>query len=70
MMTIKCDIKLKCKHRSENGFHSIIFEKKDEKLEKIHTNAFDLRQLRPTVKYWKSCVYWSFRRMVARTFEH
>ena len=34
MMTIKCDLKLKCKHRSQNGFHSIMFEQKDEKREK------------------------------------
>ena len=33
-MAIECDYKLKCKHQSNNGFHSIIFEQKDEKREK------------------------------------
>ena len=69
-MAIECDYKLKCKHQSNNGFHSIIFEQKDEKREKINTDAFDFRQLRPTVKYWKYCVSWRLCKIVARTFDH
>ena len=42
MMKIKCDLEFKCKHRSKNGFHTIIFDKKDEKRDKIHTNAIDI----------------------------
>ena len=35
MMTSEYDLKLKCKHRSKNGFRSIIFEQKDEKRKKF-----------------------------------
>ena len=42
-MKLKCDLKLKYKRRSKNGFHSIIFERTDEKREKIHTYALETR---------------------------
>ena len=51
-------------------FIALFLNRKTENVKKIHTNAFDFRQLRPIVKYWKSCVSWKLRRIVARTFEH
>ena len=48
---------------------ALFLSKKTTKREKIHTNAFDFRQLWPTVKYWKSCVSWRLRKIVARTFQ-
>ena len=59
MITIECDLKMKCKHLPKNGFYSFIFERKDEKCE-IQPYAFDYRQLRPTLKYWKNCVFESY----------
>ena len=69
-MAIECDLKLNSNHQSLNGFQGIIFGQKDEKREKILTNAFDYRQLRPTVQYWTGCVSPRLCKIVAQTFEH
>ena len=50
------------------SWHNFWIERR--KTWKVHTNAFDLPQLRPTIKWWNSCVCWRLRKIVARTFKH